>query len=43
VGVWLRSLGQKALEPGRMDLALALLSWLAVFGLICAVIADSFR
>lgn len=38
-----RCLGRKALEPGRGDLALALLSWLDVFGLICAVIAESFR
>ena len=43
VSVWLRTVGRKALEPGRADLALAILSWLAVFGLICAVIADSFR
>jgi hypothetical protein len=45
VSAWrmIRGLGRKALGTGRVDLAVAVLSWLAVFALISAVIADSFR
>jgi hypothetical protein len=39
----IRTFGRKAPGTDHVDRAIAVLCWLAVFALISAVIADSFR
>jgi hypothetical protein len=38
-----RNLRQRTVHTRQLDLAIAVLSWLAVFALISAMIADAFR
>jgi hypothetical protein len=38
-----RNLRQRTVHTGQLDLAIAVFSWLAVFALISAMIADAFR